>query len=216
MREQFGRDAVYPTSRDMDHIAGAVTSVDRLLERWQKERDTLRVIAGHFPLCTTALLDAEFETLTVLREPVERTLSLLRRHRAFNPEHADWPLEAIYDDPGRFERLIHNHMVKMLALTTQDMTAGMLTPVRFTQAHLDRAKEQLEQIDVVGIQERLDDLWDELHRRFGWNLTEPLVTHQTDHVDVSDALRERIAEDNALDVELYECARQLVGKRSPV
>ena len=38
---------------------------------------------------TTELLDADFVTLSVLREPVERTLSHLRHHRKMNPDARD-------------------------------------------------------------------------------------------------------------------------------
>ena len=39
------------------------------------------MVTGHFPLCTTELLGGAFTTFTVLRDPVERTLSYLRHHR---------------------------------------------------------------------------------------------------------------------------------------
>ena len=101
-----------------------------LLERWQKRRDQIRMVAGHFPLCTRELLDADFRTFTVLREPVERTLSYLRHHRELN--RADWnlTLEEMYEDPahvGHFRHFTGNHMVKMLSLRTEEMTEGMMT-----------------------------------------------------------------------------------------
>jgi len=82
MRREFGDHAVYPAKSDGDAVGVAPQLMtDVLLRRWAERRDEIRVVTGHFPLCTTELLDAEFTTLTVLRDPVERTLSYLRHHR---------------------------------------------------------------------------------------------------------------------------------------
>ena len=54
---------------------------------------------GHFPLCTLELLGGSFTTLTILRDPVERTLSALRDQQERSPELRGAPLELIYDDP---------------------------------------------------------------------------------------------------------------------
>jgi hypothetical protein len=212
LRRQFGRAAIYPPASDQGDVA-AVISVDHLLERWQTHRDTTRVITGHFPLCTVDLLGERFTTLTLLRDPVARTLSYLRHHRQVTPSDAERSLEAIYTDPFRFHGLIHNHMVKMFSLTPAEMTDGVLTRVNFTPDRLDRAKENLVQVDVLGVQERFDGFCNTLIRRFGWNLGGWTHVNRTEPTDVTEAFRARIAEDNAMDVELCAFARQLIEER---
>ena len=93
-----------------------------------------------------------FTTLTVLRQPLERTVSYLRHHRRRTPEDAELTLEEVYDDDLRFHGLIHNHMTKMLSLTPEEMNEGVLTRVEFTPERLERAKERLAGVDVVGLQ----------------------------------------------------------------
>jgi hypothetical protein len=209
----FSEAEIYPNDTDGDVFTVAPQlSVDQLLLRWKERRDEIRIVLGHFPLCTVELLDAEFTTLTVLREPVERTLSFLRHHRRLTPADRDKPLEAIYDEPFRFESLLHNHMVKMFALTTEEMTDGMLTAVDFTPEWLERAKRGLESVDVVGLQEDFEGFCRELEARFGWPLGAPFYANRTTPVDVPQSFRDRIAADNALDVELYEFARDLVSR----
>ena len=83
LRRQFGRARIYPPEADSGNVA-AVISTDHLLARWRTDGDTTLVVTGHFPLCTTELLGGGFTTLTVLREPVERTLSYLRHHQKLN------------------------------------------------------------------------------------------------------------------------------------
>jgi hypothetical protein len=206
MKHAFGQTAIYPDASDGE-LPDAVLVHEQLAERFAARRDEIRVITGHFPLCVAEILDADFTTLTILREPVERTLSYLRHHRVLLTEDRDVPLEEIYADPFRFQGLVHNHMVKMFALTPETMTAGVLTPVQFEAHHLELAKERLATVDVVGVQERFEDYCSELERRFGWDLGPPMFANRTEHVEVSDEFRARIAEDNALDVELFEYAR---------
>jgi hypothetical protein len=215
LRNHFGVDGVYPNESDGDLLVVAPQiMVPQLLDRWAARRAEIRVIAGHFPLCTVDLIDAPFTTMTVLREPVERTLSYLRHHRALTPEDRDKPLEEIYEDPFRFHGLIHNHMVKMFGMTAAEMKGGVLTHLEFTDEHLRRAKERLPTVDVVGLQENFDDFCTEVERRFAIDLGAPRYANRTEQVDVAPAFRQRIAEDNAMDVELYEYARTLV-ERAP-
>jgi hypothetical protein len=209
----LGTDAVYPNRTDGTDVYSLMVSVDHLQERLRARGDEIRVIAGHFPLCTTEMLDGSYRTFTVLREPVARTLSYLRHHRSRTPEDHHKSLEEIYDDPFRFHGFAHNHMVKMFSLTVEEMTAGMLTRVEFTADRLERAKQNLVAVEVVGVQERFEEMCDALRRHFGWDLPdEPRIANRTEPVgddDVSEAFLARIVEDQAPDIELYDLARRL-------
>jgi Sulfotransferase family len=210
LQREFGSAAVYPADSDGDPASVAPQLFPRvLLERWRARRDEIRVVTGHFPLCTTELLDAEFTVLTVLRDPVERTLSYLRHHRDTTPEDADLPLEAIYEDRARFRPFIENHMVKMLSLRAEEMTNGMMTVIDFDRGRLRRAKGALSEIDEVGFQEDLEGFAQRLARRFGWRLGPTVHENVTKPTEVPGSFRARIAEENALDMELYEYAAKL-------
>ncbi|MEJ7582477.1 MAG: hypothetical protein WKF43_00025 [Acidimicrobiales bacterium] len=210
LREHFGTDAVYPTPGDQGSPR-AVTDVDFLADRFRAHRHDLRVITGHFPLCTVEVLDAPFTTFTLLRDPVERTLSFLRHQKMVDERFQDRALEDIYTDPV-LQNLMRNHMVKMLAITATEMTAGLLTPMAVRTedegaAWLERAKISLaEGIDVVGLQEHFDDFCLQLAHRFGWDLGPPRFANRTPPLPATDGFRDRIAVDNHLDVELYRHA----------
>jgi hypothetical protein len=215
MKRHFDRAAIYPDASDGD-VVTCVISVDHLLERWGARGHEIRVVTGHFPLCTSELLGGRFTTLTLLREPVERTLSYLRHHQKFTPEDRDLPLEAIYDDPFRFHGLVHNHMVKMFSLSPAEMSDGALTRVEFTRDRLERAKVNLAGVDAIGLQEHFDEFCNDLVHRFGWRFGDPERVNRTPPVPVSDEFRARIAEDNSMDAELYEFACALVAERGGV
>lgn len=219
LRATFPDEQVYPNASDGPDPRISVISVKHLQERWAARGDDIRLLTGHFPVRVTELLGAPFVTLTVLRHPVERTLSFLR-HQAERRQRGateDTPLVEIYEDPFRFEAMIQNHMTRTLSLTPEEMVAGdgVLTRVPYTPERLEMAKEALAGLDTFGIQERLDDLCAELEARWGLDTGEPLRTNTTEPVEVPAGFADRIAEDNALDMELYEFGCRLYEERHP-
>lgn len=221
LKRSFSPERLYPdpTDGDIFEVAPQV-SVRQLLARWEQRKAEIEIITGHFPYATTELLDADFVTLSVLREPVERTLSHLRHHRKMNADARDLPLEAIYEDVFR-PAFFANHMVKMFSLTAEEIrrsverdTWAMVMRIDFTPDRIGRAKEHVAQLDVLGLHDAFDDFCAELQARFGWQLGEPLYANRTPTEDVPESLRARIAHDNALDLELYEYARDLYTART--
>jgi hypothetical protein len=216
LRARFGTEAIYPDDSDRERglvDPDSVLSVERLQERWHARGARIKVVTGHFPLCVSELLGEEFRTLTLLREPVARTLSYLRHHRELTIEDRHLTLEEVYDDPFRFDGLIHNHMVKMFSLTTSEMTGGALTPVIFTEERLAVAKRNLASVDVIGVQEDYEGFLRDLTRTFRWRLGPPHWMNATQPVEIDPGLEERIAIDNRMDIELYEYALELVATR---
>lgn len=206
LRRQFGEDAVYPTP---DHGAGLQSSfsIEDLRRRFAEDRDHLRVVTGHFPLCAASVLGVPFSIFTVLRDPVERTLSYLRGQQARTPEFSNSTLEEIYEEPWRRAWLLTNHMVRQLGLTEAEMTAGTIAP---DEENLERAKRNLtERLDLYGFQDRFEEFCAELDRRYGWDLGPEVRANWTAPADAPSALRKRIADDNEADVELYQYALDL-------
>ena len=96
----------------------------------QKRVRRIRVYSGHFPYVASELLGGDFTRLTVLRDPVERTISLLRQFRRKDPWADPEPpaqrpmegltLEQVYENPFVFEPLVHNHQTKIFSMTADD------------------------------------------------------------------------------------------------
>lgn len=143
---------------------------------------------------------------------MERILSALRHQAQLEPAFADASLEDIYDEPVR-NQLFRNHMVKMFSLTPEEMDASALTHVDFTPERLERAKEQLAAVDVIGVQEEFEAFCHQLTQRFGWDLGSSLRANRSRPMEADPGLRRRLAEENADDVALYEFACELVGRR---
>lgn len=215
LRHHFDEAAIYPNRTDGTSKGHVVISLSHLEERWQARGDEIRVVAGHFPLSTTEVLGVPFVTMTVLRPVVERTLSYLRHQRRVTRGDADTPLEAIYDDPFRFQGLIQNHMTRMLSLTVDEMRVGDggLSTVPFTPERLKMAKEAVASLDLLGLQPRFEELCAALEADHGLDLGEPVRSNTTEPEEAPPGLVERILEDNALDLELYAYAEQIYAER---
>lgn len=207
LQHQFSADELYPGPLD-DLVPDRTLVPEYMLQRVTQRRASPKVITGHFPLCTTQLLEGDFTSFTVLRHPVARTISVLQHYRDNTPENRDTPLEVLYDDPVR-QLLVRNHMIKMLAMTANEMTNGAMSDITVDRERLERAKEQLASIAVVGVQPRFEAFCDELSSRFEWNLGPPVMRNRSSPVEVDDALLGRIADENALDIELYEHAETI-------
>lgn len=215
LRHAVGTDAVYPLPAEQG-TPEVVLDVAHLRRRLEELGPQVEVVTGHFPLCTTEVLPGSFRTFTVLRDPVERTLSFLRHQREVEPRFATASLEEIYADPVATGGLVTNHMVKMLAMTAAEMTDGALTPLAVDDRRLADACHNLEhRIDVMGLQERFEDFCTDLGAGFGWDLGPPVFMNRTAPADASAGLRDRIRVDNDHDVRLYRFALELWDRRHP-
>jgi hypothetical protein len=211
IRNNFAPDQVFPQP-DLDaDLMTANTSLAYLRALPAERRRRIRVFTGHFPFMATELL-GEVTTLTLLRDPVERTLSWLRARQ----RNHGGKLESIYEDPMLFEMFVHNHQAKLFSFTAADEPDSYLAGLDVTPDRLALAKRNLSHVDAIGVQEHFDDFCSELKRRFGWAFGEVENRHVSEPVEVPTSLRERIAADNGADMELYAFARELCMSRRRV
>jgi hypothetical protein len=221
LRNQFERDEVYPQAGvDFVHDPSKPTTFRHLTLGYlaampEERRRRIRVYAAHFPYLAREVLGGDLATLTILREPVDRTISLLRQWVRNRPQ-LGLTLEAAYELPQVYERLLHNHQTKVFSMAAADAPSAYVTEIDVDDARLALAKENLASVDVVGLTERYDDFLDLVQERFGWNVKRGVRANAAPDDTAgpgSDALRRRIAEDNAIDLEFYEYAKDLIAAR---
>ena len=216
----FPAEQVYPNKTlDRKHLADIepYTSIARLGEISAERRAVIRVYAGHFPYMACDVLDMDFVKLTLLRDPVDRTISVLKQFKRLHEKHDASTLDEIYEDEYVFRHFVDNHQTKLFSLTSADSPRAFLRAIEIDADRFAHAKENLACVDVIGLSERYGDFVDELHRRFGWwpdGLETPSRTNvSSEKWGVSAELRERIAADNPFDMQFYEYARQLIEER---
>lgn len=205
-------------------------SLVRLWELDDRRRARIRLYMGHYPYWVTELVQPDV-TFTVLRDPVDRTISMLRQLAREAPGEPP-PLEALYEDPTNRRTLLQDYQAKLLGMSREDWQAQadairLLNPQRRNAGHLAhlagvpvdaerlaRAKANLASIELVGLQHDLGGLLAELQRRYGWTFRHQYHHRQAgDAPDVPASFRRRIAEDNPADQELWATAVELVEER---
>ena len=232
LRDNFEPDEMYPDSKlDIRAENGTVdiwhhARIPRLLSIPPERRSRIRMYSGHYPYVVSTLVGDDLTTISVLRDPVERTISLLRQFRRKNPwadgdaagaASGERPtLEQVYDNPFVAEPLLLNHQTKIFSTRPDDELQTYMDVFELDDARLALAKENIAKVDFLGLTEQYGDFLDELADGTGWHIERGLrknVTPADEIQPVSESLRRRIIEDNALDIELYEYAKQLIESR---
>lgn len=254
----FADDQRYPEavlSPDLTslHRIGAYTCVPKLVDAVNAQEGRLRLIRGHVPYAVRSLLDDHYEVITVLRDPVERTLSYLKHCRKYHKEHSTKAIEEVYEEAWFFESFIHDYQTKVFSMNGEEALAEVRvddrasplpprgefvdgadlpaeaqlllqeSPARLTlelfspstgaidadAQRLVTAKENLSQVELVGVTEAYDRFLEQLRLRHGWDVSSTTRKNVGEDMDVAESFRRRIAEDSSLDMELYELARTL-------
>jgi hypothetical protein len=236
--QNFAAGAVYPSDIDKEQPGDLLpyVSIPRLLAVSGERRKAIRMYTGHFPFVVCELMGVELRTLTLLRDPVERSLSVLKHFKRHFARYEPLSLAALYDDPFLFENFVHNHQTKLFSITVNDRPQTFVsalthleirarhlggpdpvgpTTIVVDEARLTAAKTNLAKVDLVGVHERYAGFVESLRTRFGWwpaGVDADLRVNVADDAsDAGPALRRRIAEDNAFDAELYEFAKSVSG-----
>lgn len=218
---QFPGAAMYPARGfdwDDPNDVAAYVSIPRLLSLPVERRQQIEMYSGHFPHMVCKLVDPDLVTLTLLRDPTERIVSILKQLKRLKEWYQPLSLEAIYDDNQATHFYLNNHQTKVFAVEPADGITNILrAPMEIDADRLARAKERLATVDVLGITERYAEFIEELRTRFGWWPDGLDVTNRgnvsEEPWELSPSFRDRIAEENRFDVELYEYAQSLVEQR---
>ena len=146
LQQQFPAEAIYPT-RGIDWTSptdvDAYINIPRLLSISADRRAQVQIYTGHFPFMVCDLIDPEPVALTVLREPVERTISVLKQFKRREERFRDWSLESIYEDRPIFRFFVENHQTKVFSLAPEDNEVAINCGLTIDDARFARARENL-------------------------------------------------------------------------
>jgi hypothetical protein len=215
MEANLGAEFVYPnTAIDSDmRAANADLSYFRTIP--EERMRSLRGFTGHFPFIVTKLVPGPVVTMTVLRDPVERTISYLKHCRVHQEQHHGMALEEIYEDPWYYPLMMENHQVRVFALRLEDDPENATEIVTLDEERLGWAREHLESVDFIGLHSHYDDFVEEVTEYFGWSGKAPPNWHVSEPEHIPESFRRRIAEDMAIDMAFYEFAKELHSRRHP-
>lgn len=219
----LGRDSIYPpltTGKNakldflITYLSGAL-----LISLPPEMQSQYRLFHGHMPFTVSRRLCFErpLKTFVMLRDPVERTLSVLGQKKRHRPEYANSTLEEIYEDPKVYDGQILNHQAKVFAIPDDGgkELLGGYSPYAVDEDGLERAKRNLETVDVIGLLHDMQGFLDNLGRTFGWTMLEENIRENVGSKrEVSQSLLDRIVEENQIELEFYRHAVELVEQRA--
>ncbi|MBX3364295.1 MAG: sulfotransferase family 2 domain-containing protein [Phycisphaeraceae bacterium] len=197
-------------------VPGLDPRVQRINDLPEAKRKKVRFFEAHCGWGIHERLPGPSAYLTVIREPIDRTLSVyfFRKQQGKLPQETrleDW----ISASPDQTVWHVDNGQVRYLAGEhgrILDVPIGEVT-----REHLETAKARLSEMFFVGIMERFDESIVLFRRAMGWkkasygrsNVTKK--RKKKDEIDT--AQRELIARHNVLDTELYAFACELFQQR---
>jgi hypothetical protein len=179
--------------------------------------ENLQAVTGHssFYLRIDQLLKRECCFVTILREPVDRLVSLyyyLRSIADANPigkQIVERNMSLVDFAQSRFDLTTDNPMLRMLTGSdTNSITWGACT-----QEMLENAKHNLlHYFDFVGFTDEYSEFLPFVSKQFGWNTEEEKLNINADRKSLQevdpDTIRV-IEELNSFDVELYRYAKSI-------
>lgn len=138
LHSQFRADEVYPFPELDWRYQGdieAYVSAKRFLEVDAERSAGVRVFSGHVPFVVTELMGGGFVTISLLRDPVERTVSVLKHFRRLHRRFAARSLEEVYEDPVVFRHFVENHQTKVFSLSRGDRMGAFASAVGYRLLH---------------------------------------------------------------------------------
>jgi hypothetical protein len=181
----------------------------------EERRSRLRCVMSHLAGYLLPALDRPADTLVLVREPVDRTLSYwhakARRREGRKPMPS---LEEIYarePDPAKPERWeqFHNWQTRCLLSPYHDVGELPLQAGPDADAWRARLRELVDSVYTVGVQDRFEEFVASLAERYGWTVSTPrskVNPNRRPASELPEETRERILAANWLDAELYEAA----------
>lgn len=211
---------------DWEHKAGwkLIDRFDEMSQEEQQVRTALlqqyQAIVGHAPFGLHTLLDRPYTYITMLREPVDRLVSLYEYWRGSSHDSKIGKTLEEFCTTVRFGWIPKdNHMVRVF-----NGSDGMKIPYgAITKEHVEIAKHNLSQCAFVGLTEEFDESLARLQAMFGWKN----ISYKSDNVnrarsnrnidvDIDNATRAALEDRVCFDKEIYEYARECFTKDASV
>lgn len=167
-----------------------------------------RMFKGHMLYGLHEVLPQPATYITVLRDPVDRVISAYYFMRSYKLHPLYWKLKRSNCSLEEFVRQFQRDNVQ------SKIIGGSPYELPCTREIVERAKDNLRhRFAVVGLSERFEESLALMKLRFGWKLSSyssfNVTRSRPKKHDLPQSTLELIHEKNGLDMELYECGKQI-------
>lgn len=221
MQSAAGHDMIYPSDRDLEDLPGKAYPGPRSLLRSLEEgraRDA-RVLIGHVPYVFADAIDERPRTVTLLRDPVARTVSIMEHRRRHSPRFRDASYGELLQHDEFVTRQVEDYQTKIFAFDTIDeCPEGVNVALAIDDARFQRAIARLEAIDILGLTDNMPAFFERLERTLGCETLQPCRVNRGRYEppSLSSDVLERIHALTARDRALYGRAEELVAAQGRV
>lgn len=164
MQEEFGSYLVYPGDVHLRQLPNGWYPLGSEMVRDYAKIPPHNVLVGHFTAAMADMLPCRYRVATFLREPVQRSLSVLGH---FSRE-LGIPAAALLDDPEFVSHNVTDFQTRVLGADGVCDPHGV--PV-IDDAVLARALERVDTLDFVGLTERFQESCALFDERFGTGMS---------------------------------------------
>jgi hypothetical protein len=199
---------IYPSQEDLDSNHGNYPEIAGVAAELRSRATLPLLVHGHVPYVIRDLFPPDTRIITLLRDPVARSISVLRYTKRRKAQFADSTLDEIFDSAPLRERMITNYQTKVFAIRHIGEVESVNHPLHLRPWRLELALENLADCDMVAFTERFFEVSGQLDRlSIPHRETLHMNTAKQADPDASPELVDRIAEAVALDIQLYEAVR---------
>ena len=199
---------IYPSQVDLDANRGNYPEIVGAVEELRSRATPPRLVQGHLPYVIRDLLPSGTRIVTVLRDPVERSISVLRFSKRRKARFADMSLEEILSVDSLREAMITNYQTKVFSIRHVGEVESVNHPLKLQSWRKELALENLNDCDVVGFTDRFPEVSGQLDE-VSIPHSKALRTNTANPADpdASEELLERVASVVDLDIELFRALR---------
>ncbi|MEH7164121.1 sulfotransferase family 2 domain-containing protein [Priestia megaterium] len=164
----------------------------------EEDKKVIKAISGHHSYGIHDLFSKPYTYFTMMRNPVERVISLYYFLKTY---------------PGYYENSMRNMPFEEYIDWDPQAKNGQIRQIcgPTSQISLEKAKENLEAFELVGITEMFNESLQLLRDKFNWNNIEYVkknVTKSRPRIsEVSTEIIKKIEKNNELDIQLFEYIR---------
>jgi hypothetical protein len=201
LQDEYGPRLVYPGDFHLRYLPNGWYPLGSEMLRGYGEIPTHNVLVGHFTAAMADMLPRRYQTATFLREPIQRSLSMLGQFS----RTLKLPVSALLEDAQFMEANIADYQTRILGAD------GVCDPAQVETIDdevLDRAIRRLETLDFVGLTERFAESCAVFDARFRTGVSQFIrreVVHRPEGRELSEYIP-RIEPFLGRDLVLYETA----------
>lgn len=178
---------------------------------------------------------------TILRNPINRTISI---YKYYVKEFYTSPEKALkYHGREMYELIINkkvsfDEFIKLTPVHTYNFQTRFLsdiesdkmwnkTPEKIDEMALEQAKNNLNSLKLLGVQENLEEFWSKLSDMCDWDIKEPLTIHNSSSTKniqipeymsnvsletISENTKNKIVDLSYYDMKIYDYCLELISK----